>query len=131
MFEAGIELRGTEVKSLRAGRSTIAESYATDENGEIMLINATIPEYGQASFFNHEPKRPRKLLLRKREIAKLIIAVQREGMTIVPLRMYFNDRGRAKIEIALAKGKQLHDKRESQKKQDWNRDKARLMRDKG
>ena len=131
VFEAGIELRGTEVKSLRAGRSTIAESYATDENGEIMLINATIPEYGQASFFNHEPKRPRKLLLRKREIAKLIIAVQREGMTIVPLRMYFNDRGRAKIEIALAKGKQLHDKRESQKKQDWNRDKARLMRDKG
>lgn len=131
VFEAGIQLRGSEVKSLRAGRSTIAESYATDEAGEIMLINANIPEYGQASYFNHEPKRPRKLLLRKREIAKLIIAVQREGMTIVPLRMYFNERGMAKIEIALAKGKQLHDKRESQKKQDWNRDKARLMRDKG
>ena len=131
VFEAGIELRGTEVKSLRAGRSTIAESYATDEGGEIILINANIPEYGQASYFNHEPKRPRKLLLRKREIAKLIIAVQRDGMTIVPLKMYFNDRGKAKIEIALAKGKKLHDKRESEKNKDWNRDKARLMRDKG
>ena len=127
-FEAGIALTGTEVKSLRAGKATIGESYAGEHRGEIFLINANIPEYLQANRFNHEPKRPRKLLLHKRQVNKLIGAVQREGMTLVPLRLYFNEKGRAKVELALAKGKQLHDKRETEKKRDWNRDKARLMR---
>ena len=127
-FEAGIALTGTEVKSLRAGKATIGESYAGEHRGEIFLINANIPEYLQANRFNHEPKRPRKLLLHKRQVNKLIGAVQREGMTLVPLKLYFNDKGRAKVELALAKGKQLHDKRETEKKRDWNRDKARLMR---
>ena len=127
-FEAGIALTGTEVKSLRAGKATIGESYAGEHEGEIFLINANIPEYLQANRFNHEPKRPRKLLLHKRQVNKLIGAVQREGMTLVPLKLYFNDKGRAKVELALAKGKQLHDKRETEKKRDWNRDKARLMR---
>ena len=127
-FEAGIALTGTEVKSLRAGKATIGESYAGEHRGEIFLINATIPEYLQANRFNHEPKRPRKLLLHKRQVNKLIGAVQREGMTLVPLKLYFNEKGRAKVELALAKGKQLHDKRETEKKRDWNRDKARLMR---
>ena len=127
-FEAGIALTGTEVKSLRAGKATIGESYAGEHKGEIFLINANIPEYLQANRFNHEPKRPRKLLLHKRQVNKLIGAVQREGMTLVPLKLYFNDNGRAKVELALAKGKQLHDKRETEKKRDWNRDKARLMR---
>ena len=130
VFEAGIALTGTEVKSLRTGKATIAESYASAEKGEIFLINATIPEYLQANRFNHEPKRPRKLLLKLREIAKLSQGVEREGMTIVPLKIYFNDRGRAKIEIALARGKNLHDKRETEKKRDWNREKSRLMREK-
>ena len=131
-FEAGIALTGTEVKSLRAGKATIGESYAGEHRGEIFLINANIPEYLQANRFNHEPKRPRKLLLHKRQVNKLIGAVQREGMTLVPLRLYFNEKGRAKVELALAKGKQLHDKRETEKKRDWNRDKASLMRgDKG
>ena len=112
-FEAGIALTGSEVKSLRAGKATIAESYADAKNGEIWLINANIPEYQQAGRFNHAPKRPRKLLLHEREINKLTGAVDREGMTIVPLKLYFNDRGRAKLEIALAKGKKLHDKRET------------------
>lgn len=131
-FEAGLVLTGTEVKSLRSGKATIAESYAdVDRNGEMWLINATIPEYEGGNRFNHEPKRPRKLLLKAREIAKLSQGVQREGMTIVPLKLYFNERGRAKIELALAKGKQLHDKRETEKKRDWAREKGRLMRDKG
>lgn len=131
-FEAGLMLTGTEVKSLRAGKATIAESYASVErSGELFLINATIPEYLQANRFNHEPKRPRKLLLHTREIARLAQGAEREGMTIVPLKIYFNERGRAKIEIALARGKQLHDKRESEKKRDWNREKGRLMREKG
>jgi len=129
-FEAGLMLTGTEVKSLRTGKATIAESYVSPEDGEIFLINATIPEYLQANRFNHEPKRPRKLLLRKREMAKLEQGVRREGMTIVPLRVFFNDQGRAKIEIALAKGKKLHDKRETERNRDWARDKARLMRGK-
>ena len=131
-LEAGIALTGTEVKSLRTGKATIAESYASvDRNGEMWLVNATIPEYGGGNRFNHEPKRPRKLLLKQREIARLSQAVQREGMTLVPLRVYFNDRGRAKIEIAIARGKQLHDKRETEKKRDWAREKGRLMRDRG
>jgi SsrA-binding protein len=131
VFEAGIMLTGTEVKSLRLGKATIAESYADAKQGEIWLINSNIPEYLQASRFNHLPKRPRKLLLHKRQIAKLANAVDREGMTIVPLRMFFNEKGRAKLDIALARGKKLHDKRETEKKRDWNREKSRLMRVKG
>jgi SsrA-binding protein len=128
-FEAGLVLTGTEVKSLRTGRSTIAESYASvDSKGEIWLVNANIPEYLAGNRFNHEPKRLRKLLLKQREIAKLSQGVQREGMTIVPLKLYFNAQGRAKIEIALAKGKQLHDKRETEKKRDWDREKGRLLK---
>ena len=130
-IEAGIALTGTEVKSIRNGKSTIAESYADSKNGEIWLINATIPEYLQGNRFNHEPKRPRKLLLHRRQINKLIGAVDREGMTLIPLKLYFNEKGRAKIEIALAKGKKLHDKRETEKKRDWSREKGRLMRARG
>jgi SsrA-binding protein len=129
VFEAGIALTGTEVKSLRTGRSTIAESYASvDKHGEIWLVNANIPEYLAGNRFNHEPKRLRKLLLKQREIAKLSQGVQREGMTIVPLKLYFNAQGRAKVEIALGKGKQLHDKRETEKQRDWNREKGRLLK---
>ncbi len=130
-FEAGIALTGTEVKSLRLGKATIAESYADSRNREIWLVNANIPEYLQANRFNHAPKRPRKLLMHRRQIDKLIGAVEREGMTLVPLKLYFNEKGRAKIEIALAKGKKLHDKRETEKKRDWDREKGRLMRAKG
>ena len=130
-FEAGLMLTGTEVKSLREGKANIAESYATEEGGEIWLINSYLPEYLQANRFNHETRRRRKLLLNKKEMRKLIGAVQREGMSLVPLRIYFNDCGRAKLELALAKGKKLHDKRETKKKRDWDRQKARLMREKG
>jgi SsrA-binding protein len=130
-FEAGVALTGTEVKSLREGRSNIADSFAGEKNGELWLFNAYIPEYLQANRFNHETRRPRKLLLHKREVNKLIGAVQREGMTVVPLKVYFNDRGRAKVEIALARGKKLHDKRETEKKRDWSRERSRLLRDKG
>jgi SsrA-binding protein len=130
-FEAGIVLTGSEVKSLRAGRATIAEAYADARGGELWLINSNIPEYLQASRFNHAPKRARKLLLQKREINRLVGAVEREGMTIVPLKLYFNEKGRAKIEIALARGKKLHDKRETLKKRSWERERGRLMRMKG
>src|SRR5688572_29001839 len=130
-MEAGIALTGTEVKSLRQSRANIGESYVSPEGGEIWLVNATIPEYLQANRFNHEPKRSRKLLLRKRQVNRLIGAVQREGMTIVPLRLYFNERGRVKVEIALAQGKKIHDKRETEKARDWQREKGRLMREKG
>ena len=131
-YEAGIALTGSEVKSLRSGKATIAESYADAKGGDIWLINANIPEYLQAGpFNNHAPKRPRRLLLHRREIDRLTGAVDREGMTIVPLKLYFNDKGRAKIEIALAKGKKLHDKRETLKKRSWDREKGRLLRLKG
>jgi SsrA-binding protein len=130
-LEAGIALTGTEVKSLRNSRANISESYVSPEGGEIWLINANIPEYLQANRNNHAPKRPRKLLLHKRQVSRLMGAVQREGMTIVPLRLYFNDRGKAKVEIALAQGKKIHDKRETEKARDWQREKGRLMRDKG
>jgi SsrA-binding protein len=131
IVEAGIALTGTEVKALRQGRATIAESYADTRDGEIWLVNANIPEYLQASRFNHAPKRPRKLLLHRRQIDKLAVGVERDGMTIVPLKMYFNDRGRAKVELALARGKKLHDKRETEKKRSWDREKGRLLRMKG
>lgn len=130
-LEAGIMLTGSEVKSLRGGHSTIAESYAHAQDGELWLVNAYIPEYTQAGRFNHEPKRTRKLLVHKREVGKLSAAIQREGMTLIPLKMYFNAQGRAKLELGIAKGKKLHDKRETEKQRDWQRDKARLMRDKG
>ncbi len=130
-FEAGIALGGSEVKSLRQGKANIADSYASEQNGEIYLINAYIPEYLQANRLNHETRRPRKLLLHKREANRLIGAVQKEGMTLIPLRIYFNDRGRAKLELALARGKKLHDKRETEKTRDWARQKGRLMRDRG
>ncbi len=130
-LEAGLALTGTEVKSLRNGKANIAESYATEEGGEIWLINSYIPEYTEANRFNHLPRRRRKLLLHKREMAKLTQAVQRDGMTIVPNRLYFNDRGRAKLQIVLAKGRKAHDKRDVAKERDWKREQGRLMREKG
>jgi SsrA-binding protein len=130
-FEAGIALTGTEVKALRGGKATIAESYADSRGGELWLINANIPEYLQGGRFNHAPKRPRRLLLHKRQIDKLSGAVDREGMTIVPLKLYFNEKGRAKLEIAVARGKKLHDKRETDRKRSWDRERARLLRSKG
>lgn len=131
-YEAGIALTGSEVKSLRAGKATIAESYADARGGELWLVNANIPEYLQAGpHNNHLPKRARKLLLHQREINKLSGAVEREGMTVVPLKLYFNERGRAKVEVALARGKKLHDKRETEKKRSWERERGRLMRLKG
>ena len=129
--EAGLVLTGTEIKALRDGRANIAESYAAVEGREIVLINADIPPYKQANRFNHEPRRPRKLLLHRKQIDRLIGAVQRDGQTIIPLRLYLNEDGKAKLEIALAKGKKLHDKREASAERDWQRDKARLLRDKG
>ena len=130
-FEAGLVLTGTEVKALREGRANIAESYAATEGDEIVLINAYIPEYGPANRFNHEPRRPRKLLLHRKQISKLLGSVQREGRTLIPTKLYFNNKGRVKLELSLAKGKKLHDKRETTANRDWARDKARLMRDKG
>jgi SsrA-binding protein len=130
-LEAGLALTGSEVKSLRAGKANIGDSYASEEGGELYLINAHIAEYAQAGRANHEPTRPRKLLLHRKEIGRLAGAIQREGMTVVPLKLYFNTRGIAKIELGLAKGKKLHDKRETEKKRDWDRQKGRLMRDKG
>ena len=131
-FEAGIVLTGTEVKSLRQGRATITESFAGDKEGELYLLNTYIPEYeAGGGLFNHEPRRPRKLLLHNREIRKLVAAIRRDGMTLVPLSVYFNDRGMAKVELALARGKHRYDKRAAVKDRDWKRQKARLMRDKG
>lgn len=131
VFEAGIALQGTEVKSLRFGEGTIAESYAEVKGNEVWLINSNIPEFSHGNRHNHEPKRPRKLLLSGREINKMYAGVARQGMTLVPLSVYFNSRGRAKVELALAKGKKEHDKRESIKERDWKRDKQRLMKDRG
>jgi len=130
-YEAGIVLTGTEVKALRFGEGSIAESYAEVKGQEVWLVNATIPEFSHGNRENHEPKRPRKLLLREREIAKLHGAVARQGMTIVPLSIYFNARGRAKIEIALAKGRKHADKREYEKEKDWKREAGRLLRERG
>ena len=129
--EVGISLLGTEVKSLRLGRANIAESYAREEEGEIILVNASIPIYPPAAQFNHEPGRKRKLLLKKREMARLLQAVEREGRTMVPLKLYFNARGIAKVELALAVGRKNIDKREVEKKRDWDREKGRLLRDRG
>lgn len=130
-FEAGIALSGTEVKSLRFGEGSIAESYAELKDEEVWLINANIPEFSHGNRYNHEPKRPRKLLLNAREINKLHGAVMRQGMTMVPLSIYFNERGRAKVELALAKGKKAPDKRATEKERDWKREQGRLLRDRG
>ncbi|MEI6557412.1 MAG: SsrA-binding protein SmpB [Rhodospirillaceae bacterium] len=131
-LEAGIVLAGTEVKSLRSGRASITESYAGEQSGELFLVNAFIPEYLQAGrWLQHETKRPRKLLVKRRELAKLLSAIRRDGVTIVPLAIYFNPRGIAKVRLGLARGKRMADKRESQKDRDWQRDKARLMRNRG
>ncbi len=131
VFEAGLVLQGTEVKALREGQANIAEAYASPENDGIWLINATIPEYSAGNRENHDPKRPRKLLLRNREIVKLTQAVERKGYTIVPLKLYFNERGIAKLEVGLAVGKKAHDKRDTEKERDWSRQKQRLLRDRG
>lgn len=132
VLEAGIMLTGTEVKSLRGGRASVNEAYAGLKGGELYLFNAYIPEYLQAGrWLQHEPKRPRKLLVRRRELDKIATGIKQKGVTLVPLSVYFNDRGIAKVEIGLATGKKKHDKRESEKERSWQRDKARLMRDKG
>ena len=130
-LEAGIELTGTEVKSLRVGEGSIAESYAAVEGDELWLINSHVPEYSHGNRLNHHPRRPRKLLLKHREIARLQGAVTRQGLTLVPLSMYFNGTGRAKVELAIARGKKMHDKRETEKERDWKREQGRLLRDHG
>ncbi len=130
-LEAGLALQGTEVKSLRAGKASLGEAYAGPKDGDLYLLNCTIQEYPNAGRFNHEPRRPKKLLVHKRERDRLLGAVKREGVTLVPLKIYFNRRGIAKLEIGLAKGRKKHDKRQLEKTRDWQRQKARLMRDKG
>jgi SsrA-binding protein len=130
-FEAGLILTGSEVKSLRLGKANIAESYASVEGRELALVNAYIPPYGPANRFNHEPRRPRRLLLHRKQIDKLLGAVRRDGRTIIPTRLYFNDRGLAKLELALAKGKSAPDKRATEAARDWKREQGRLMRDRG
>jgi SsrA-binding protein len=129
--EAGVMLLGTEVKSLRTGQASLNDAYAGEKDGELFLINSHIPEYAAANRFNHEPRRQRKLLLKRRELDRILGAIRREGMTAVPLSIYFNERGKAKIELGLAHGKKKHEKRESIKERDWSRQKARVMRDKG
>ncbi len=128
-YEAGIALQGTEVKSLRDGKANIQEAYAEEKGGELWLINAHIPEFSHGNRFNHEPRRPRKLLMKRKEINRLGGAVQKDGMTLIPLRILFNDKGRAKLMLGLGKGKKLHDKRETEKQRDWQRQKSRLMKD--
>lgn len=130
-IEAGIVLYGSEVKSLRQGKGSIVESYASDEEDELFLINAFIPEYYEANRFNHNPRRPRKLLVRRRELNRLLTAIRRKGMTLVPISLYFNERGMAKVDLGLASGKKKADKRSTEKERDWQREKGRLMRDKG
>jgi SsrA-binding protein len=131
IYEAGLSLTGTEVKALREGRANIAESYAATEGREIILVNAYIPEYGNANRFNHDPRRPRKLLLHRKEIDRMLGAVQRDGRTLIPTKLYFNEKGRVKLELALAKGKKAHDKREVIAERDWKREQGRLLRDRG
>ncbi|QNN65949.1 SsrA-binding protein SmpB [Sphingomonas rhizophila] len=130
-FEAGIALQGTEVKALRTGEGSIAESYATVEDEEVWLINSSIPQYGAGSWMNHEPRRRRKLLLKQREINKMHGAINRQGLTLIPLSIYFNSSGKAKVELALARGKKVHDKRDTIKERDWKREQGRLLRNRG
>ncbi len=129
-IEAGIVLAGTEVKVLRRGQASIAEAYADEQGGELYLVNANIPGYSAAAHFNHEPRRPRKLLLHKRQMNRLLGAIRREGMTLVPLSIYFNERGRAKVELGLARGKRKADKRQAERDRDWQKSRARLLREK-
>ena len=129
-LEAGLVLTGTEVKSLRQGRASIVEAYAGEQSGQLYLLNANIPIYEAANRFNHEPKRPRKLLLHRRERDRLLGLIRRQGYTLVPLKLYFNPRGIAKVELGIARGKRKIDKRETEKQRDWHREKARLMREK-
>ena len=130
-LEAGLVLQGSEVKVLRQGQASIAEAYANESGGELFLVNANIPEYKSSAHFNHLPTRPRKLLLHRKEMARLLGAIRREGMTLVPLSIYFNERGRAKVELGLAHGKKKADKRQAEKDRDWQRDKSRIMRARG
>lgn len=130
-IEAGIVLEGTEVKSLRSGRSNLSDSFAGTQEGELYLMNAYIPDYAASSAFKHETRRPRKLLVKRRELRKLVGAITREGMTLVPLSIYFNERGIAKVSLALGRGRKHYDKRQAEKERDWKRDKARAMRDRG
>jgi SsrA-binding protein len=127
-LEAGLVLRGTEVKVLRQGQASIAESYADEQGGELFLVNANIPEYSGAVHFSHQPRRPRKLLLHRKEVDRLLGAIRREGVTVVPLSIYFNARGRAKVELGLARGKRKADKRQAERDRDWQRSRARIMR---
>ena len=127
-LEAGLVLHGTEVKSLRQGGASIAEAYADAQSGELFLVNANIPEYKASAHFNHQPRRPRKLLLHRKQVDRLLGAVRREGVTIVPLALYFNERGRAKVELGLARGKRKADRRQAERDRDWQRNKARLLR---
>jgi len=126
--EAGLVLHGTEVKSLRQGGASIAEAYADEQGGELFLVNANSPEYKASARFNHQPRRPRKLLLHRKQMNRLMGAVKREGVTIVPLALYFNERGRAKVELGLAHGKRKADRRQAERDRDWQRNKARLLR---
>src|SRR6202023_229723 len=130
-LEAGLVLHGTEVKVLRQGGASIAEAYADEKGGELFLVNANIPEYKASAHFNHQPRRPRKLLLHRKEMDRLLGAIRREGVTLVPLSIYFNERGRAKVELGLAHGKKMADKRQASKDRDWQRDKSRIMRARG
>ncbi len=130
-FEAGVALAGSEVKSLRQGSANITDAYATMRRGELFLMSAYIAEYGQANRLNHEPRRPRKLLMHRQEINRLAGSIERKGMTLVPLSIYFNERGVAKIELGLARGKRAYDKRASEKERDWQRQKARVLRERG
>src|ERR1700741_3670734 len=127
-LEAGLVLQGSEVKVLRTGQASIAEAYADAQAGELFLVNANIPEYQAAKHFSHQPRRPRKLLLHRKEMNKLLGAIRREGMTVVPLSIYFNERGRAKVELGLARGKRKADKRQAEKQRDWQRSRARILR---
>ncbi len=130
-LEAGVILAGTEVKSLRTGRANLADAFAGQQEGELYLFNAYIPEYQVKTVFTHETRRPRKLLVHRKELRKLLGAVTRDGMTLVPLSIFFNPRGIAKVQLGLAKGRKLHDKRAAEKERDWQRDKARVLRDRG
>jgi SsrA-binding protein len=128
-LEAGVVLQGTEVKVLRQGQASIAEAYADEEAGELYLVNANIPEYSASAHFNHQPRRPRKLLLHRKQMNRLLGAIRRDGITVVPLSIYFNDRGRAKVELGLARGKRKADKRQAEKQRDWQRSRARILRE--
>src|SRR5436190_18405873 len=127
-LEAGLVLHGSEVKVLRQGQASIAEAYAGEEGGELFLVNANIPEYSASAHFNHQPRRPRKLLLHRKELSRLLGAIRREGVTVVPLSIYFNERGRAKVELGVARGKRKADKRQAERDRDWQRSRARIMR---